>query len=645
MVLQFLERTMSGVQLVRDPGRTLGNPFERGAASDVGLQTRQGGEDQPLASELDAFLSPSHAVRVDDVELGRGGMGVVRVGEQRRLARTVAVKRLTEAVAGDVMARRRLVQEALVTGALEHPGIVPVHDLDVDDRGAPLVALKRVDGTPWSQLMTDEAAARARGAADLLEGNLRVLVALCDALDYAHSRGIIHRDVKPANVMIGAFGEVTLLDWGLAVTVDGAAARVPHAPRAADVDAVVGTPAYMPPELLERDTAAQGPATDVYLLGAVLYEVLAGAPPHGGGDLVALLDSVLHGPPPLPPTAPPALAQLVTRCMARAPQDRPASCREVKAALTAFLARRAAEAIGAAARDATRRLEERVAGAAAEDDVTAAIRLFAEARFGFAQMKAAGGDAGEAARGVARAVEAAVTLALRSASPETAQVFITAVTSPPEALAARVAAARAEAAARTARWRAAADDADLRIGRGTRLRLLVGMGVIASTSAVVAHFATVARGVERSHLAGVLWLVGLLAVGALGMLRLRSQMKNEITRRFMQTLLVGIGTVIVTRLSFWFLGLSATMTDLVAMHVWWAVVTGLAVAVDRRFLVSAVVYAGGLVVAGRWPDTRLLVAAFEYAFLFANAWWAWRRAEGPGDDASASADAVAGAHR
>jgi hypothetical protein len=632
MVQQFLERTASGMQMVRDPGRTLGNPFESSSLVD-GLLTHQGGRDAPLASELDALLQPGDALAVDGGELGRGGMGVVRLGRQRRLARRVAVKGLVDGVVGDVMARRRLVQEALVTGALEHPGIVPVHDLDVDERGAPLVALKRVEGTPWSLLLHDEAAARRRGAADLLEGNLRVLVALCDALDYAHSRGIIHRDVKPANVMIGAFGEVTLLDWGLAVTIDANDARVPHAPRAGDIDAVVGTPAYMPPELLERDVAAQGPATDVYLLGAVLYEVLAGVPPHGGADLVALLDSVLHGPPPLPAAAPPALAELVCRCMARAPRDRPGSCREVKAALTGFLARRAADAIGAAARDATRRLEERVAAASAADDVTAAIRLFAEARFGFAQTKAAGGDPDDAARGTARALRAAVDLALRAGSPDTALVFTTAVSEPPDDLVARVGAARAELAARTERWRAAAEDADLRIGRGPRLRILLAVGATASVSTLFMHFATVARGVERSHLAAALWLVGLFAVGAVALVRMRRQLTNEVTRRFMLTLLVGLAVVLCARLSCWSLDLDPVVADLVAMHVWWAVITGLAVAVDHRFLVSVVGYGIGLFVAVRWPHIRLLVGAFEYALIFSNAWWAWRREPGPSADA------------
>ena len=617
-VLEFISQTMTIDDLLRDPGQTIGNPMD----------TESG---QLIAPRMDVFertravdaIVANQGFAVDDVELGRGGMGVVRLGQQRRLARRVAVKSLSAVARNDAVARRRLIQEALITGALEHPGIVPVHDIDVDHNGAPLVALKRLEGTAWSALLHDEAAAKARGAADLLEGNLRVLIAVCDALHYAHHRGIIHRDVKPDNIMIGAFGEVTLLDWGLAVAVGEGAARLPHVPRPDDTNTVVGTPAYMPPELLERDVSAQGPATDVYLLGAVLYEILSGSPPHRAPDLPSLLVSVLRGPPPLPATAPPVLVELTTRCMARSPRDRPASCHDVKRVLLDFLVHRAAEAIGAAAREATEALEARVQAPAADDDLTTAIALFAQARFGFHQMKAAGGDPEAASRGVERAAEAAITLALRAGSPDTAQVFVTTAGPLPASLAQRVVDAREQARASAAKWRAAADDANLQIGKTARLRLMIVLGILASCISVALHV-SIQAGRQPSHVVGVAWLTGVAVVGSIGYLVMRRRFRNEITRRFLLTLLAGIITVIISRLCFWRLGLSPEMTDILAMHEWWGVITAVAMAMERRLLPSVALNGVGLLLVLRWPELRNLIGAVEYAFFFANAYWAWR---------------------
>src|SRR5262249_52505984 len=142
-----------------------------------------------------------------------------------------------------------LLRESWITGGLEHPNIVPVHDLTVDESGRPRLLLKRIEGLPWSEVLHDAEALRQRFASDdPLDFNVRVLMQVCSPVNFAHRRGIVPRDLKPQNVMIGEFQEVYVLDWGLAVSlVDDGSGRLPLA---ADVDEMAGTPAYMAPEML-----------------------------------------------------------------------------------------------------------------------------------------------------------------------------------------------------------------------------------------------------------------------------------------------------------------------------------------------------------------------------------------------------------
>ena len=210
--------------------------------------------------------------------LGEGEMATVRHGVQTNLGRPVAVKTLRKESPSGTM---RLLQEARLTARLQHPNIVPVHEVIEGRSGELQVVLKQVDGLLWSSVMHRPDVLRARpgwpAVADALDWNLGVLVALCNALAYAHDHGIIHRDLKPSNVMVGRFGEVYLLDWGIAAAWgelgDPDVAHVADAPTA-------GTRAYMAPEQIEGEPEALGPWTDVYLLGGALYELLSGRPPH-----------------------------------------------------------------------------------------------------------------------------------------------------------------------------------------------------------------------------------------------------------------------------------------------------------------------------------------------------------------------------
>lgn len=217
-----------------------------------------------------------------ETELGAGGMGRVFRAKQISLGREVAVKQLqpTEDIPD---ATEVFESEACVTAILEHPNIVPVYDMGVDQAEQIFYSMKLVDGTPWDDLL----ALRQPGTADAspgekhdLRGHIEILLETANAVAYAHSRGIIHRDIKPQNVMVGEYGEVLLVDWGLACALSPDPKRPA---RILDINQVLitcGTPVYMPPEISTGQREWVGPWTDVFMLGAVLFEVLYGIPPH-----------------------------------------------------------------------------------------------------------------------------------------------------------------------------------------------------------------------------------------------------------------------------------------------------------------------------------------------------------------------------
>ncbi len=245
--------------------------------------------------------------------LGEGGMGVVYRAHQTSVDRPVAIKMIKPHVATQPEARARFLAEAGVTGDLDHPNIVPIHDLGSDASGALFYAMKQVKGKPWDDRIKEMS----------LEENLEVLLRVCDALAFAHSRGVIHRDLKPENVMLGDFGEVLVMDWGLAAAVrDGA-----KTDRIDQTTALGGSPAYMAPEMAEGAADRIGVHSDIYLLGAILFEIATGKPPHTGGGVMECLvnaaQNIIQ-----PVEADDELVAVARKAMATDPTDRYPSAKE-----------------------------------------------------------------------------------------------------------------------------------------------------------------------------------------------------------------------------------------------------------------------------------------------------------------------------
>ena len=391
--------------------------------------------------------------------LGEGGMGLVRLAEQRVLHREVAVKTLKE---HHELSIRKLLQEAWITGSLEHPNVVPVHDLGIDDDGVPFLVMKKIEGEVWSELLAAPERVRERfGADDVLEWHLRVLLQVCRALAYAHARGIVHRDLKPENVMVGSFGEVYVLDWGIAVALhDDGSGRLPLAKHATSV---AGTPAYMAPEQLGGDVPRITPATDVYLLGGMLFELLTGHPPHTGDSLRAILAS-LFSPPDLPEDAPDELARIVRRAMDADPEGRFENVDQIRLAIEGFL--RHSDARRLAAKADT--LRERLLVIQRDGADEAAETIFAEARFAYRAALEAwpGGD--EAREGLDALVLVRATYLLDAGDLAGCARLLAGARAVPKALQEKL--AHAQRDERAAKDRAAARDRDEDRDKGRRTR-------------------------------------------------------------------------------------------------------------------------------------------------------------------------------
>ncbi len=300
-------------------------------------------------------VAGDHAVSVEEVskegiplpahlriglEIGRGAMGHVHPALDRNLLRHVALKRLDLAHTVHDMYVQGFIAEAQMTGQLEHPNIVPVHELDLSEDGVPYFTMKLVQGVALKDWLQDPA--HPPGSEDRLEEGLEIFLKVCDAVAYAHHRGVIHRDLKPENIMVGDYGQVYLMDWGLAKLTKTRPASGQYAQM--EAEGPVGTPQYMAPEQAEGDPGKMDDRTDVFGLGALLYEIVSGRVPYGNirnvkmllqrardGKVVSIDDVTGDIPVPKP------LKDIVTQAVQPRPDDRYQSVVELQEAVRSFL--------------------------------------------------------------------------------------------------------------------------------------------------------------------------------------------------------------------------------------------------------------------------------------------------------------------
>jgi serine/threonine protein kinase len=321
------------------------------AAADLDVRDRlREIEDRDIQRSL-ADLPPARGIRIlppeseTETTAGRyrltreyseGGLSRIWLARDANLHRDVILKELHPDLADLEETRQRFLNEAQITGQLEHPNIVPVYELGPrgeDQR--PFYTMRFVRG----ETLQDAIKRYHKGQADALEHRrlLGIFVSVCNAIAYAHSRGVLHRDLKPQNVVVGSFGEVILLDWGLAKVAGvkeattGGGVTIPdaHDPQMTAEGSVLGTPAYLAPEQAGGRVDEVSERTDVYGLGAILFEILTGRPPHVGASAAEVVGRVLKEPTPeardVNPSAPPQLGAICAKAMEKEPTERYAS--------------------------------------------------------------------------------------------------------------------------------------------------------------------------------------------------------------------------------------------------------------------------------------------------------------------------------
>ena len=306
----------------------------------------------PSASPIDEIFveirkSPAERLQTER-RAASGGMGTIDIAVDRALDRRVAVKTLHTHLRSSDAAVRLFLREARLTGLLDHPHIVPVYDLGERDAEHLYFAMKLVEG----QTLSDVIRALPRGPLETttLYGLLDVLTKVCDALAFAHSRGVLHCDIKPANIMVGEFGQVYMMDWGIArlVAAEASPASAPDplatpAIGSATDNSIIGTPCYMSPEQARGDRSKLDARSDVFLLGSVLYEILARRPPYASSDRTETISLAANGSFPAPRKVvkdggvPPELERIVLRAMAKNPEARYSSVVALRDDLLRFM--------------------------------------------------------------------------------------------------------------------------------------------------------------------------------------------------------------------------------------------------------------------------------------------------------------------
>jgi hypothetical protein len=320
-------------QLVKDPTESLTSMWQGSVAlGSTPRQTLKAAEGAPSTSSSQLVIK-TRAFQADPAEpksgpdyellnvIGQGGMGVVYEARQTSIDRTVALKMLKKEIASDAGHRDKFLSEAVVTGDLDHPNIVSVYELGSNEAGALFYSMKRVQGTPWEKVLLNKS----------LPENIEILMKVADAIAFAHSRGLVHRDIKPENTMLGDFGEVLVMDWGLALATSEFSKSGLLSPNST----MGGTPAYMAPEMAGGPIDRIAPHSDIYLLGAVLFEILTGKPPHTGRTVMDCLLAAARNTI-VPTTQAGELMTIAMRAMATEPQNRYPTVRDLQNAIREY---------------------------------------------------------------------------------------------------------------------------------------------------------------------------------------------------------------------------------------------------------------------------------------------------------------------
>lgn len=477
--------------------------------------------------------------------LGEGGRGRVMLARQQSVGREVAVKIARDREHGNAALR----VEARTMGRLEHPNVVPVHAIGVDDEGDVVLVMKHIEGVDWRTLLRDPSHAWWERLevppSERQSFHLDVLAQIANALHFAHGRGVIHRDVKPENVLIGAYGDVYLSDWGVA--------SLPQEREEGSSCEIVGTPAYMAPEMVMGEPQAVDARTDVFLLGATLHEILVGKPRYPARSVEqALMAAFQCEPFEYPDTIPEELAALARAATAREPSARPESALAFRRALDDWRVHRGAMTLTRRARELAaeaRSLRER-RGREALADID---RKLVEARFGFMQALREWPEHEPAREGLREVLVMAVENELARESIHTVRARLAELDDPPSLLLAAVESLEAKHAAEReerARLVALERDLDLSIASSER-RVFVGVVLAVACATLVFAVARLAlvgrRVIGQDDLIAFAAIMLTASAGCAVYIRRRTK-QNTAGMSLLVAFLTGMGAVLANRM-------------------------------------------------------------------------------------------------
>ena len=537
--------------------------------------------------------------------LGEGGMGIVWLAHQRSLSRDVAVKRLKYAKPpdGGSTGSGALLAEARATGALEHPNIVPVHALGLDAEGSPILVMKRIEGDSLEALIRDPDHASwpelERRHGDKQAAYVEILMQVADALEFAHARRIIHRDVKPENVMVGHFGEVYLVDWGIALRADQEVTGF-------DFASIVGTPSFMAPEMALGDARAVDAQTDVYLLGATLHATLTGRGRHAGETLFKVVLAAMSSEPVAYEGVHGELGELANRATSLDKKARPLSARAFREALADFLRHRASTRL---ADEARARLDAITGTSPLTPEQLAtplATRALTESRFGFTQALRDWSENTKAREGLEQTLRWMIEAELFRRSPDAAAAISSELTTRDADLDLRIETLRTELAqSRALEDHARSEARELDPARTARQRVWIVGVLILVTMVLVAlgwtsEQASGGERVMREVLTYDAVLIGFVTL-LIALFRKRlfvNRLGRQITMALAFVVLApGISDVFV-----WLRGGHPSEAGAASMLSMACVLGGAGIGIDSQFLWSAAAFLGGSIVCAFWPS-------------------------------------------
>lgn len=526
----------------------------------------------PLAKGGEASVGRSEGrIRIGEL-VGEGGIGRVYAAEQVTIGRRVAVKypRLEDGV----LTRTSLLSEAWAAGTLDHPNVVRVHALGLDDDGNPMVVMQYIEGSPWTDLMCDpnhpmwalhlaEASAGEAASSDgettpeiRLADQIRILMQVASAVQHAHNHQILHRDLKSDNVMIGELGKIAIIDWGTAVSlVEAPESRLVFHE---DIDGVTGTPACMAPEMATGDGKLLSEATDVYLMGGMLYELLAGVQPHHAPDPVSalLLASKGHVPD-FPPEAPRVLVEICRKALSPDPEDRHRSAAEFRTDLMRYMRQRSARRSLADAQRATSALAELVGSSGqgsphdsgAGDQPYQVHRAYTRAELGYQQALTTNVDRASIDIGIEQCRLLMTRYALAAGDLDQAAVLLQRVQKPPPELCEEL--ERRQQTGQALEEALDSIETDENASRRRSGQLLAGLmsGLVAGLVVVGAGLAEQLELVSLGHL----HYASLMAVTVVGLVLLLAARSKALVPRN-RRLLVGLVVALVVASSTWPIG-------------------------------------------------------------------------------------------